>query len=267
MCIIAISPKGVDMFDKLYVETMFKNNPDGAGIAYFDEDKNKVFMRKGFMSYEDLQNYLDSISDPTNKEIVLHCRFATSGELNGSNCHPFPIKEKIDNSIEGYYDTVMFHNGVLDYNGWKGTRYKSDTVNFIENCINNLPDDFLSNPAICDLISKAIGTNKLCFVSKNGIRLFGNYEYDNGFIYSNLSYRPVIRNFNKQKYEDLLHKKFPSASIEEIGDLYWIMEFKSFEETEEALDKLTYAGDGVSTDEYFNYEISELEDNIIYAYL
>ena len=89
MCIIAIKPKDVKMFDDFTIETMFENNPDGAGYMYYDSKTKDVVINKGFMTLGALLNSLHS-KDLTHTNVVLHFRIGTSGYFNKMNCHPYP---------------------------------------------------------------------------------------------------------------------------------------------------------------------------------
>lgn len=188
MCIIAISPKGIPNFPEAQLREMFTHNPDGAGVGYLDN--GKVIMKKGFMDYDDFKEYVLDIEDPQNKDIVIHCRITTSGGTSPLNCHPYPLW-KANKYLEGEFEGVMFHNGILDSHGYKGEKdNENDTQAFIRKCVKKLPHSFLRNEAICSLISSSIGTNKLLFLSKDGVKMIGNFIEDDGYYYSNASYKP-----------------------------------------------------------------------------
>lgn len=64
MCIIAIKPAHQKMIDESIIETMFENNPDGAGYMY--AYNNRVHINKGFMTLKELLNSLDKLKKKIN---------------------------------------------------------------------------------------------------------------------------------------------------------------------------------------------------------
>ena len=59
MCIIAIKDKRINLPSTKTLETMFRNNPDGAGFMYAKD--GKVIIRKGFMNFKTFKTDLDKI--------------------------------------------------------------------------------------------------------------------------------------------------------------------------------------------------------------
>ena len=186
MCIIAIKPKGKKMFSDELIATMFKNNPDGAGYMY--HDGKKVVIRKGFMDVVKLLNDLDS-RDLTNTNVVMHFRIGTSGFYDELNCHPFPIYQK--NATRCKTDIGLAHNGILhDYTPMKGSPI-NDTQLFIQTVLRRLKKGFQKDSEKVMLINELIGTNKLALLDEdNELTLIGDFIEDEGYIYSNFSYKP-----------------------------------------------------------------------------
>lgn len=185
MCIIAIKPRGQKLFGEKTIRTMFRNNPDGAGLM-FNED-NKVRYIKGFMRVEQLLAYLNE-RDWVDKNLVLHFRLGTSGLMDEQNCHPFPVYD--ENDVNGTTDIAVVHNGILSRYSYDND-LNSDTYHFTEEVLANLDYGFQNNHNVMFLLSELIGDyNKLCFLDKEGnIRLIGNFIRDDGFLYSNYSYK------------------------------------------------------------------------------
>ena len=186
MCIIAIKPKGMKMFDDNTIETMFENNPDGAGFMYFENDS--VVIKKGYMTVEDLKKALRK-KNLTNTNVILHFRIGTSGYNNELNCHPFPVYQK--NRTICRTDLGMVHNGILyDYTPSKRSDI-NDTQVFIQTVLRRLKKGFQMDEDKLTLIGELIGTNKFAFLDDfNNITLIGNFIEDGGYIYSNNSYKP-----------------------------------------------------------------------------
>lgn len=188
MCIIAIKPKGMKMFDKKTIDTMFINNPDGSGYMYYDSKSKKVVIKKGFMTSKALMKSLNE-KDLTKTNVILHFRIGTSGYFDKMNCHPYPIYDT--NKLECKTDIAMAHNGILQ--GYIPPKISdiNDTQVFIQNVLRNLKKGFQYDTDKLMLIEELIGTNKFAFLdSKNQITLIGNFIEDGGYIYSNTSYKP-----------------------------------------------------------------------------
>jgi predicted glutamine amidotransferase len=100
----------------------FNTNDDGAGFCYNNGD-GSIILKKGFFSFKKLWRAVREI--PTASELIIHCRIATHGTINASNCHPFT-------TAQGF---AIAHNGII--NGY-GDKTKSDTMDFIESIINNI---------------------------------------------------------------------------------------------------------------------------------
>lgn len=192
MCIIAIKPKGKEMFPESTIRTMFANNPDGSGYMYtYDEH---LVIHKGFMTVDDLLKDLDrngQIIDSYNKTIVFHFRIGTSGFNDRLNCHPYPIYEKNATTIWDA-EIGVAHNGILkDYEPSKNSDI-NDTQVFIKEVLRGLKKGFQYDKDKMFLISELIGSNKLAFLDENGyLGLVGNFITDNGYIYSNSSYKTL----------------------------------------------------------------------------
>lgn len=187
MCIIAIKPSKKKMFDEATIRQMFRRNPDGAGIM-FPRDNGKVYIRKGFMNVESLLEYINKY-DWANTPVILHFRIGTAGSNNELNCHPYPIRHK--NFTRGYCDLAMAHNGVMHgYNPTVADGDINDSQKFVNTVLNKLPIGFHNNKAIMRLIEDAVSPSRLAFMDGNGrIKIVGNWVEDNGYLFSNESYK------------------------------------------------------------------------------
>lgn len=206
MCIIAIKPKGVEMFDDRTIEAMFTNNPDGAGYMYYDTKLHKVVIKKGFMTLKEFKKELKK-HDFKNTNLILHFRIGTSGKNDRLNCHPYPIYEVNATSVKT--NLGMAHNGILhDYEPAKGSEI-NDTQLFIRTVLRKLDKGFLKDENITFLIEELIGANKLAFLdSNNKVTLIGNgFIEDKGYIYSNDSYKKPRHVYTTSKFS--LNDQFP----------------------------------------------------------
>ncbi len=188
MCIIAVKTVGKEMFAENTIRTMFLNNPDGAGIMWYDTLRKKVGYRKGFMKADQLIEFING-RDWRDTSAVLHFRIGTSGHKTKLCTHPYPVYDR--NHVSGFTDIAVCHNGVLN-NYFPG--YNSainDSLNFTQKVLSKLDPSFIHDRDKLMLIEELIGTSKLAFIDDTGdITLLGNFIEDNGYYYSNQSYKP-----------------------------------------------------------------------------
>lgn len=178
MCIAIVKPQGTEISDEI-LNNCFENNSDGAGIAYAKD--GKIYVIKGIFNKDKFIKVVREVEKIAQGDILIHCRIATSGEIDKTNCHPHKVNDNL----------VMIHNGVLDINVPKNSKV-SDTVLFIKNYLSKLPNNFEKSEPIMHLIEKAIGkNNKFAFLNNEGKAYICNKKsgiIDGGIWYSNSSY-------------------------------------------------------------------------------
>ena len=179
MCIAIVKkPEGIITDDEL--RNCFKNNPNGAGIAYIKD--NQLYVIKGIFNENEFVTTVRKAESETDKPMLIHCRISTSGLIDVDNSHPHVVNDS----------TVLIHNGILDIDVPKNSN-KSDTVLYIENNLKDLPIDFIYNDFIMRLIEKDIGkTNKFCFLNTNGdYKILNEREgyWKQGVWFSNTTYK------------------------------------------------------------------------------
>lgn len=275
MCIIAVKEKNIPMFDDKTIKQMFSRNSDGAGIMW--TENGKVHFKKGFMKVEPFLDFIHARHDWDVIPAVLHFRIGTAGGNTPLNCHPYPIKKK--NTVEGVCNMAMAHNGVMyKYNPPKGSSI-NDTQVFVNTVINDMPAGFLKSKAILKLIKEDIGTNKLAFLDKTGtITLIGDFIEDNGYKYSNTSYK--VWEYpkgitNHASYANLFDKKQVKVDDSEEDIKNWNQSFDAKEDDEyigENLlsfeDKFQPCGEGTEVVHFdsikeYNDAIEELESKAV----
>jgi hypothetical protein len=215
MCIIAIKPSSKAMFSDETIQEMFSRNRDGAGIMF--TQNGKVHIKKGFMTVDSVLDYVHS-RDWSGVPVVMHFRIGTAGPNNELNCHPYPIG--MENCLECDCDVAMAHNGILSkYNPPRGSQI-NDTQVFVNRIISRLPADFLNNQAVCELISNDIGSSKLAFLTQYGkISRFGDWIEDDGYYFSNSSYKPFqYRSFEIPVTSTIVPKKNKKQSSNAVDD-------------------------------------------------
>lgn len=193
MCVIIYKPEKKYLND-VDLEYAWASNPDGAGIAYRANNGGfKVI--KGLMEYEDFLNTLLDIED---KELVIHFRYATHGKKIPEQTHPFAVSRNTINakaySRERTFQSLLFHNGVISEFGNK--KY-SDTLEFTSTVLAYLPD----TQTKCKVL-EMIG-DKFVLLENNKIYLIGNFQKEDGVYYSNLHWKNITtKKSNKSKVVD-----------------------------------------------------------------
>ena len=189
MCVIAFSPKGVDIPTVNQIRTMWQHNPDGAGYAYVSK-KGKVIYRKGFMKLDDLLQELEAPERFKNTNFAIHFRIGTSGENDGATCHPFPLSTSFGDlrKTEGEVDSVLFHNGILS-DGGLASPLASDTQDFVI-AMSPLLQKYNRSKTRDYFISELTkGSRLLILYKNNAFKMYGEWQKDGDIWVSNLNYK------------------------------------------------------------------------------
>lgn len=245
MCIAILKTKQGTITDDI-LRTSFKNNPNGGGFAW--TENGTLYIIKGIFNIDTFVNTYHEIEKKADSNILIHCRISTSGLVDKDNSHPHVVNNS----------TVLIHNGILDIDIPKDSK-KSDTVLFIEKYLKDLPEDFVYNNSIMQLIEDKIGYyNKFIFLNNNGDYFILNEsagEWVNGVWYSNNSYIDYGLYNNKfyddydDEYMDRLdseYKKYYDISRDEFIDKFKLTkkEYKKIENMIKSLsdEELTQLG-------------------------
>jgi predicted glutamine amidotransferase len=184
MCVIVVvqSKKDIPPYETL--TKCGRNNADGMGYMYVKN--NKVVINKGFFKVKSLHESMqDNI--PEESPVVIHFRIATHGAKTAGLCHPFPVTSNYETlcALDVTCDTGVAHNGVLSAYGKINKEY-SDTQNYIATVL-AFVKDHITNDGVKQLISDSIGSDKLAFLTHEGIiHMFGNYTKLENVWYSNV---------------------------------------------------------------------------------
>lgn len=107
MCQIIFSPRGTSVtLDELLDAT--RVNRDALGIGYYLGD-HPIVHKRVKPSRQEIEELHAIIEEQKDNNVLIHARFATNGENNYNNCHPFV-----------YNNTLYAHNGILS------TAYSND---------------------------------------------------------------------------------------------------------------------------------------------
>lgn len=171
MCVIIYKSQGT----VLDLETLFDAytmNPDGIGIAYRKD--NRVFCEKG-LSFDDLCMWAHG-----NRELLVHLRYATHGEVSDLMCHPFPVtthEKSFDYDVFSFTEDILMHNGIISN---YGDKYESDTLQFTRDCL-----AYIKGHANRVRLLKTLNS-KFALMSPSKISLVGSFEDYQGAKWSNL---------------------------------------------------------------------------------
>ena len=196
MCIIIVG-KPEDITDKILLKA-YNGNKDGFGLMYSKNNKiiTEKFLPKKFKS---VLKCFNKHAKYTN-QIALHFRFATTGDKNNFNSHPFCILNK---KLGDNFDLYLMHNSpllpapILD-------NKKSDTYFFsryiLKPIVKNKPD-LIFNESFIKSLNKIINseTNSRVLLLNS---LNNNFEFLGDWSeYKNLK---VSQTYSIQDYENTI---------------------------------------------------------------
>lgn len=199
MCIIVAKKKGIKLPDKEILNSCFLANNDGAGMMF--NDGKHVHILKGFMTFEEFYNTLIDIDNKynlINKDLILHFRISTSGNVDKGNCHPYPLRPTAEHlrSLNCTTNIGMAHNGIIKKHTPPQGSILNDTQTFIKNYVFNMygkNPNFLNDPNNIKLLEAEAGS-KLAFLTGDNMYLIGDFIQDNDIYYSNYSYTNYLYN-------------------------------------------------------------------------
>lgn len=171
------------------IENCFKNNGDGAGVAYCTED-GKIHVEKGFMTLEEFQQYYETLDILPH---VAHFRIATSGDVTPEMTHPYKIEMESRLVITGDIETpVLFHNGVIgDYNALYLNMLTSGMIDMLRGPINDTRVAAVMAAVFDEEILQSL-SGKFVVMKPDGITtMWGDFENVNGVHFSNNGYKKI----------------------------------------------------------------------------
>lgn len=139
----------------LLIENIYGKNSDGLGIMYADNDR--LIVQKGLSAAAAGFREMVGALPHDDREVSLHARWRTHGDIDLDNCHPYQVSET----------TFMMHNGILA-TGNEADPTKSDTFHFIKDYLAGLPDDVLHKESFVEMLGDFIGNNKFAIMSADG---------------------------------------------------------------------------------------------------
>jgi predicted glutamine amidotransferase len=212
MCVIVYKPKNVDFPSKETLEKCWNKNDDGAGFMY--PYKNKVVIKKGFMTfdefYEELTSTINTYGDK--RPFVMHFRITTQGGVQAKLTHPYPISKNMDDLRELRFvsDMGVAHNGIISLTSNHSENDNNDTMKFITDYLSLIVKNrsYYKDADNLDLISK-LCKSKLAILDGAGhVELIGNFiKGEDDCYYSNENFRTYndtkTINYNYYRYYDI----------------------------------------------------------------
>ena len=200
MCVIIVKPYGVSLPSDIIRRCWYKN-PDGAGIAYADE--NSVQIEKGFMQLKEFENYLSAI-DLDEKSAIIHFRISTSGGINPEMTHPFPLTDSLPLLKATSIQTpiAIVHNGIIPIYPERGL---SDTATYISQILvprykkkPDFYDDENNRLKILDEIN-----SKMVILNKDYFYMIGDFTEYKNLYFSNMFWQ----NYSNKRKQQFFSQK------------------------------------------------------------
>lgn len=227
MCILIAKPKNVQMPSEETMKNCWESNPDGAGIAW--SDGRKLFLRKGFMKWDDFIKEYRTLN-LNDFDAIIHFRIATHGTVKPSNTHPFNVSDRI----------VAGHNGILPITpegDW------TDSETFFKRVASPILETYSLDSLVFEqAVNAVIGTSKLAFLTDSSkLKTFGKFIIENGVMYSNATFMGYGKSWKKSKKRGKSNYSFNDYESGWYDDYpYYESEYSDFEEDETLYGDLTY---------------------------
>jgi len=155
MCIIVFDNRqSTERLDKKVLRRCLERNKDGMGIMHPD-GKGGLSLWKNMKDFSGLWG---RYCNARNKglPVALHFRITTKGGNSISNCHPFLVRPKL----------AMMHNGTIS--GAIPPEGVSDTRHFRDEVLQKLPNGFLDNDSMREMIRSYISGDRMLFMDGEG---------------------------------------------------------------------------------------------------
>jgi glutamine amidotransferase len=149
LCVIP--PNVIPSEDKLVASAL--NNPHGFGFAILVPSENRIIVERTMNPDESISRFMELRRQYMESFAMWHARYATLGDKNVSNCHPFKVG---DDPL-----TYLGHNGHLPIVEPKGDK-RSDTRIFAEDLLPRIGGvASLDNEQVYNLIEEFTSGSKV----------------------------------------------------------------------------------------------------------
>ena len=190
MCIICVSPAGVQQPTDTTFRTMFHRNPHGAG--YMFARGGKVTIHKGFMNLGDFLRAVHNEHFTAEDSVVYHFRISTQAGVNPEMTHPFPLSNQPARmrALDLTCRCGIAHNGIIRMTTDPTNERYSDTAIFITDYLAEMirKSSDLRNQALLDRIYY-MARSKFAIMDGGGyVATIGEFIDEQGLLFSNGSY-------------------------------------------------------------------------------
>lgn len=175
MCVIIYKPKNTPLPSVETIRAAYRANHDGCGIV------SPTVYYKG-LSFNTFMKHFKRCSEK--EPLLIHFRWATTGAIKKSNCHPFFNPET---------GVFFMHNGVLPIEAISG-KTDSETA-FIEQILPSIKKYGYGSEEFKQAVYGCIHSSKFAFMQGDDVKLFGAYAHMNGCYYSNLRFTNYMFHF------------------------------------------------------------------------
>lgn len=159
MCVLIAQREGANALTRTQLENGWSRNPDGGGFAYIDPDSGEIVVEKAMVKDEFIDDYIEAFDKYGEySPFIVHMRIATSGGVSLETAHPFHVAR-----TDG--EMVVAHNGIIDLMTAYTGAGVSDTIAFAEWILDELPQGWLDNAAVSELVEEYIDYSKLAFLT------------------------------------------------------------------------------------------------------
>ena len=194
MCVIACCVKR--QLTKKEFENCFASNDDGVGISWSEKGINKYV--KGLMDVEEAWDEYRSLN--IRKKHVVHFRLASAGGVCEELTHPFACDIHDDNHLVYAGESpLLSHNGTVS--GWRDLM-----LQFLLSRKDIKTSGRISDTRFTSMLVDEIGTaalelvgGKWALFDKNKIFVWGDFEEDNGILFSNSSFKTTTKFYHYPK--------------------------------------------------------------------
>jgi len=194
------------MLRKKVYKRCFDGNSDGAGFAYWNEEKNTWSVQKGFMTFKHWWKAFNRHEFTVDDIVISHFRIGTSGNRKGPDCtHPFPITDDFEKMrvLEYDSDNIVFHNGVIGI----GKDENSDTMlGIVEYVVPLWPH--IEEKGITEILGEVLEDTKCRWLitEKDQVYLYGRWKKNTehtGYYFSNDNYKPApVYNYSSNNWRN-----------------------------------------------------------------
>ena len=218
MCVIAFQTKEQPFLTYDEVKEMALTNPHGMGLMW--QDGRTIQYRKGFFNVNKFYDfYCEVKNNPKTGDIALHFRIGTGRNIDGANCHPFPITSvpKRIKSAKGTCDVGVMMNGIIG----SSTKEFSDTAIYVMRNLKEYYDIdrrfFLHFSKRAEqLFENEIHGCRFVLMSKEATKLFGVgwSDYEGKAMVSNRYWipKPITTSYYRNLYLDKWYDDYCDTS-------------------------------------------------------